>query len=68
MAIALDKERRWWVLGVAVLIALLMGLAYKFARPGLPAEVIMSSGGSGGAYEAFGKKYAAALAEEGVTL
>ncbi|MBL8309495.1 MAG: TAXI family TRAP transporter solute-binding subunit [Burkholderiales bacterium] len=68
MGIALDKERRWWVLGAAALIIALMAIAYKFARPALPAEVIMSTGGSGGAYEAFGKKYAAALAEEGVTL
>ena len=68
MAIALDKEHRWWALAVVALIAALMGIAYKFARPGLPSEVVMSTGGSGGAYEAFGKKYAAALAEEGVTL
>jgi TRAP transporter TAXI family solute receptor len=68
MAVSLDKEHRWWVLAVVALIVVLMAVAYKFARPGLPSEVVMSTGGSGGAYEAFGKKYAAALAEEGVTL
>ena len=68
MSVSLDKEHRWWVLAVVALIVVLMGVAYKFARPGLPSEVVMSTGGSGGAYEAFGKKYAAALAEEGVTL
>jgi len=68
MSVSLDKEHRWWVLAVVALIVVLMGVAYKFARPGLPSEVVMSTGGSGGAYEAFGKKYASALAEEGVTL
>ena len=68
MAVSLDKEHRWWVVAVVALIVVLMAVAYKFARPGLPSEVVMSTGGSGGAYEAFGKKYAAALAEEGVTL
>ena len=44
MAIALDKEHRWWALAVVALIAALMGIAYKFARPGLPSEVVMSTG------------------------
>ena len=64
----LDKEHRWWVVGGALLVALLLALAYKFARPAAPSEVVMSTGGSGGAYETFARRYAVALAEEGITL
>jgi TRAP transporter TAXI family solute receptor len=64
----LDKEHRWWFVGGVVVVAALMALAYKFARPAVPSHVVMATGGSGGAYESFGKRYAAALAEEGITL
>lgn len=64
----LDKEHRWWIVAGVVLVAALMALAYKFARPAVPSVVVMATGGAGGAYESFGKRYAAALAEEGITL
>lgn len=64
----LDKEHRWWIIGGVLLVAALMALAYKFMRPAAPSEVVMSTGGAGGAYESFAQRYGAALAEEGITL
>ena len=64
----LDKEHRWWFVAGLILVAALMALAYKFARPAAPSVVVMATGGKGGAYETFAKRYAAALAEEGITL
>ena len=64
----LDKEHRWWIIGGMLLVAALMVLAYKFVRPAAPSEVGVSTGGAGGAYENFARRYAAALAEEGITL
>ena len=45
-----------------------LALAYKYARPAVPKEIVMSTGSAGGAYESFAKRYAAALAEEGIKL
>lgn len=64
----LDKEHRWWFVAGAVLVAALMVLAYKYARPAAPSDVGMSTGSAGGAYENFAQRYAKALAEEGITL
>jgi TRAP transporter TAXI family solute receptor len=68
MAINIDAERRWVYVVFAIIVALLAALAYKYARPGVPSVVTMSTGSSGGAYEAYAKRYAAALAEEGIAL
>ncbi|TAG00844.1 MAG: hypothetical protein EAZ43_12885 [Betaproteobacteria bacterium] len=54
-----------------VAVALCVGglaIAYKYARPGVPTEVVMSTGAPGGAYESYAKRYVAALAEEGIKL
>jgi TRAP transporter TAXI family solute receptor len=64
----LDTEHRWWIVAGVLLAAALMALAYKFVRPAAPSMVTMSTGSTGGAYESFAKRYAAALAEEGITL
>jgi uncharacterized protein len=68
MSINFDSERRWLYIVMAAVVIALMALAFKFARPAVPSTVTMSTGGTGGAYEAFAKRYAAALAEEGITL
>lgn len=68
MKITLEKERRWLYLAVALASITLLVLAYKYARPAVPRVVTMSTGGAGGAYEAFALRYAAALAEAGITL
>ncbi len=52
---------------MAVVLASLV-LAYQRARPAVPAQVVMSTGAAGGAYDAFAQRYVAALAEEGVKL
>ncbi len=64
----LDKEHRWWFVAGALLVVALMVLAYKYARPAAPSQVVMSTGSAGGAYENFAQRYAKALAEEGITL
>ncbi|MGL4232739.1 MAG: TAXI family TRAP transporter solute-binding subunit [Casimicrobium sp.] len=68
MSINFDSERRWLYIAMAAVVIALMALAFKFARPAVPSTVTMSTGGAGGAYEAYAKRYAAALAEEGITL
>ncbi len=68
MNVNFDSERRWIYIVFALFVGLLVVLAYKYARPGVPREVVMSTGGVGGAYEAYAKRYAAALAEEGIAL
>ncbi len=55
------------IFAVALCVAGL-ALAYKYARPGVPTEVVMSTGSPGGAYATYAKRYAAALAEEGIKL
>ncbi len=64
----IDRENRWLYAIVAAVIVALLALAYKYARPAVPKEVVMLTGGVGGAYHAYAKRYAAALAEEGITL
>ncbi|MGL5005057.1 MAG: TAXI family TRAP transporter solute-binding subunit [Casimicrobium sp.] len=68
MSINFDSERRWLYIAMAAVVIALMALAFKFARPAVPSTVTMSKGGAGGAYEAYAQRYAAALAEEGITL
>jgi uncharacterized protein len=68
MNVNFDSERRWIYIAFALFVALLVALAYKHARPGVPREVVMSTGSAGGAYEAYAQRYAAALAEEGIAL
>jgi TRAP transporter TAXI family solute receptor len=68
MRISIEKERRWLYVGLAILSLVLLALAYKYARPAVPKVIVMSTGGAGGAYEGYAKRYAAALAEEGITL
>ncbi len=52
----------------ALAIAVLCLLAYWLVDPAPPSRVTMSTGQENGAYEAFGKRYAAALAKFGITV
>jgi len=43
-------------------------LAFQFIKPAPPKHVVMATGGPEGAYYQFGRRYAAFLAREGITL
>ena len=51
-----------------VVLGAVFWLAYQFVKPAPPDTVVMSTGGPGGAYHAFGERYARVLAREGITL
>lgn len=50
------------------LIVVAFWVASKFVKPAPPERMVMSTGSEGGAYYEFGKRYAAVLARNGVTL
>ena len=57
------------VYGVAALLTLAgFVVAYQFVEPAPPSTIVMSTGGVDGAYHRFAGRYAAALAEDGITL
>ena len=58
------SEHRLSLLLMALVLFGGLALAYKYARPAVPTEIVMSTGSAGGAYESFAKRYAAALAED----
>jgi uncharacterized protein len=62
------SEHKWATLISTILLVGGMALAYKYARPAVPKEIVMSTGVAGGAYESFAKRYVVALAEEGIKL
>jgi TRAP transporter TAXI family solute receptor len=51
-----------------LVVAAAFWLAYQFVKPAPPSTVVMSTGGPGGAYQAFGERYRALLARERITL
>jgi uncharacterized protein len=51
-----------------LLIAALCAIAYVLVDPAPPRKVVLTTGQENGAYEEFGKKYAAALAKQGITV
>jgi TRAP transporter TAXI family solute receptor len=55
-------------LPVALIVAAAFWAAYKFVEPAPPRTVVMSTGAEGGAYHAFGQRYQAILARDGVRL
>lgn len=62
------KELASVVLPVALAIALAFWITFRFVEPAPPRVVVMSTGGEGGAYHAFGQRYQAILAKDGITL
>ncbi|MCC6609422.1 MAG: ABC transporter substrate-binding protein [Burkholderiales bacterium] len=55
-------------LPVALVVAAAFWVAYRFVQPAPPRTVVMSTGVEGGAYHAFGQRYQAILARDGVRL
>jgi TRAP transporter TAXI family solute receptor len=62
------KELAMVALPVALAIAAAFWFTFKFVQPAPPRVVVMSTGAEGGAYHAFGLRYKAILARDGVTL
>jgi TRAP transporter TAXI family solute receptor len=62
------KELATVALPVALAIAAAFWFTFKFVQPAPPRVVVMSTGAEGGAYHAFGLRYKAILARDGVTL
>jgi TRAP transporter TAXI family solute receptor len=56
-----------WGLAVVVVAAGLLA-AYQFVGPPPPTRIVMATGQPGGAYEAFGARYARLLARDGITV
>lgn len=55
-------------LPAALVLGAVFWLAYQFVKPAPPDTVVMSTGGPGGAYHAFGERYRQILARDGITL
>ncbi|MCG6874854.1 MAG: TAXI family TRAP transporter solute-binding subunit [Betaproteobacteria bacterium] len=62
------KELAAVVLPVTLAVAVAFWITFKFVEPAPPRVVVMSTGGEGGAYQAYGLRYQAILAKDGVTL
>ena len=57
------------VFGPAVLLAIAgFIIAYQFVAPAPPRQIVIGTGGSGGAYYSFGKKYQEILKKNGIEL
>ena len=57
------------VYGFATLLTLVgFAIAYQFVEPAPPSRIVMSTGGTDGAYHRFAERYARALARDGVTV
>lgn len=53
---------------VALLVVIAFVLAYQFIKPAPPGRIVMATAAPDGAYHAFARRYAAYLAQEGITL
>jgi TRAP transporter TAXI family solute receptor len=62
------KELAAVVLPVTLAVAVAFWITFKFVEPAPPRVVVMSTGGEGGAYQAYGLRYQAILAKDGVKL
>jgi TRAP transporter TAXI family solute receptor len=62
------RELATVALPVALAIVAAFWFTFKFVQPAPPRVVVMSTGAEGGAYHAFGLRYKAILARNGVTL
>ena len=71
MGFVTRRQRRELVLialPIVLLVAAAFALAYQFVGPAPPRKITMTTGSLQGAYHAFGREYAEALAKSGVTL
>ena len=53
---------------IVLITALGFAVAYQFVEPAPPSRLTISTGGESGAYYAYAKRYAALLAQNGITL
>ena len=64
-----STKERFRIFGPAVLVTLVgFVVAYQFVKPAPPKEVTIATGGTEGAYFAFGQRYREILAENGIHL
>lgn len=63
-------KRELLLIGLPSLLVIVgaFAFAYQFVQPAPPKKIAITTGSEGGAYYAFGKRYAAELAKDGVTL
>lgn len=62
------RELATVVLPVVLAVAVAFWITFKFVEPAPPRVIVMSTGGEGGAYHAYGLRYQAILARDGVKL
>jgi TRAP-type uncharacterized transport system substrate-binding protein len=64
------SQRDWLVVGVPIGLLLALGFwfAAQFVKPAPPQELVMTTGGEGGAYQSYAARYKASLAEYGIRL
>ena len=63
---AVDIAGTWGI--AALVVAAAMWGTYQFVGPPPPDRIVLATGEAGGAYRAFGERYAAALARDGITV
>lgn len=61
-----DFLKVYWPLALFAIVAMIVAL--RFVEPAPPRTITMATGGPGGAYAAFGERYATLLEEHGVDL
>lgn len=63
-------RREFWLIALSGLAIVAAGfvLAFQFVQPAPPAKIVISTGSEAGAYYAFGKRYAEALAKNKIKL
>ncbi|MCL4800643.1 MAG: ABC transporter substrate-binding protein [Burkholderiales bacterium] len=62
------RELATVALPVVLVVAAAFWATYTFVKPAPPRTLVMSTGGEGGAYHAFGERYRAILARDGIRL
>ncbi len=55
----------WWIV---LVVGVGFAVAFQFVEPAPPKRIVISSGGDGGAYHHFAKRYATLLARNGISL
>ena len=65
----LNNIRRYvWLVPLLLIALITIVVALKLLKPGVPTRVVLATGAPGGAYEAFGARYAEIFKRDGVTL
>lgn len=68
MSLSNFREMIWIFAPVVLIIAGAFWATYQFVEPAPPKTITISTGGTSGAYYAFGRQYAAILKRSGITL